>query len=328
MSKHPRLHAHACAHLVGKLAVGLASLCVAGVTVAADLNAGASGPSVVKATRGSHVGTNNNVTPGEARYLIPDGSNLYVGWTTETAKWYYTEVEPGKTYVIEAMDPYADKGLGSFDGIGIYESDGTTSPPAETQVDCGISNSDGDESGVEEIAPAILNYGPRCIVRTYFPTGSTTLNKRKIFIKVDHFGTNNAGQIRVRESTVYGRWTTNGYDFHVELQNTTADPMCIYVLLFPDQGLTYSAGAFGNLPIFVTQLTVPAYGANKVVIPNGTTVGASADKRGTMRLQACPFNGNFNTDGLHVNTLGYSTTLGQFLLYTPSKNRNGTSGSF
>lgn len=326
-SPHSSLDPHAHANLVGTLAFGLASLCVAGGAIAADPNAGAGGPSVIKVARESQMPATTNIITGSLRYLIPDGSNVYVAWGTETERWYYTEVEPGKTYVIEAMDPYSNFGSGSFAGMGIYELDGTTTPPAETQVACGISNAEGNGSGVEEIAPAILNYGPRCIVRTFFPTGSTTLNKRNIYIKLNHFGVNNAGRIRIREATIYGRWTTNGYDFHVELQNTTADSMCTNVLLFRDQGVTYSGGAFGNLPIHATTINVPAYGANKVVIPNGTTVGASADKRGTLRLQSCP-SSNFNTDGLHVSTVAYSPALGQFLLYTPSKVRNGVSGSF
>ncbi len=219
------------AGIAGKLSLACASFCLASAAVlAADMNAGSGGASVVTTSRDTKIGPTNNDTVSTARYLIPDGSNVFIGWGTESAKWYYTEVEPGKTYVVEAMDPYADKVLGSFTGMGIYESDGTTTPPAEMQVNCGISGSVGDGGGVEEIAPGILNYGPRCVIRTYYPDGATTLNKRSIFIRVGHFGTNNAGQIRVRESTIYGRWTTNGYDFHVELQNTTADSMCIYVL--------------------------------------------------------------------------------------------------
>jgi hypothetical protein len=311
------------------LAATFVAACLASsAALAADLNSGAGGSSVVTATREAGVGPSNNTSAGSARYLIPDGSNLFIGWGTETEKWYYTEIEPGKTYVMEAMDPYADKVAGSMAGMGIYESDGTTTPPSETQVNCGYSISVGDGGGVEEIAPGILNYGPRCIVRTYFPTSATTLNKRSIFIKVSHFGSNNAAQIRVRESTIYGRWTTNGYDFHVEAQNTTADAMCIYVLLFPNAGLTYSAGSFGNVPIYVGTLNVPAWGADKIVVPAGTTVGASNDLRGTMRLQSCPSSPSFNTDGLHVSTYAYNPVTDKFLYFFPSKARNGTSGSF
>jgi hypothetical protein len=192
-SSHYSLHAHACAGLVSKLTFGLASLCLAGGAMAGDLNAGAGGSSVIKISRDSQVPAMNGVISGSLRYLVPDGSNLYISWGTETERWYYTEVEPGKTYVVEAMDPYADFGASSFAGMGIYELDGTTTPPAETQVACGISNGEGNGSGVEEIAPAILNYAPRCIVRTFFPTAITTLNKRNIYIKLDHFGANNAG---------------------------------------------------------------------------------------------------------------------------------------
>ena len=107
--------------------------------------------------------------------------------------------------------------------------------------------------------------------------------------------------IRVRETTIYGRWTTNGYDFHVELQNTSATDMCAWVEAYPNSGTVYN-GAAPHLNI----VNVPAYGANKIVIPNGTLVGT--DNRGTLRINTCKLSRSptFTTGALHVSTYAFN----------------------
>ena len=78
----------------------------------------------------------DNATPGTFRALIADGSSLHQAWAGDSVKWYAVLIEPGKTYVVDAFDPYTDYISGSVSGLGIYASDGTTTPPAETQVNC------------------------------------------------------------------------------------------------------------------------------------------------------------------------------------------------
>lgn len=295
---------------------------------AAGPNSGAVGSGAVKASsaRVERIAPANNDVVGSAHYLIPDGSNVFIGWGSEGQKWYYTEVEAGKTYVVDVIDPYADAGGGSPDGIAIFDSDGTSAPP-ELTYGCSESTTT-NTSGPAGRAPAILNYGERCIIRTYVPdTIGTSLNKRPIYIEVLHFGTNNAAQIRVRESTIYGRWTTNGYDFHIELQNTSSDSMCVQILLYPNSGLTYTGSGYTNVPIYFNSITVPAFGANKLVVPNGTTSGVSADKRGTMRLHDCG-SGELNTAALNVSTYAFSPGINQYLYFFSTSANHGTSGSF
>ena len=94
-----------------------------------------------------------------------------------------------------------------------------------------------------------------------------------MYIRVARF-IDTAFQIRVRESTVYGRWTTNGYDFHVEVQNTTAESMCAQVMFYPNSGMTYTGGVWtGPALTAFASLTIPPFGASKYVLPNGTLVG-------------------------------------------------------
>ena len=61
-------------------------------------------------------------------------------------------------------------------------------------------------------------------------------------------------KIRARESTIYGRWLTAGYDYHIEIENTTGDPMCVEVVRYPASGLTYTAGLGWVGPVAVVHI--------------------------------------------------------------------------
>ena len=305
------------AGLMGKVALGLASMCLTTAAMGAGVNDVAGGPSTVSTPASARIAPAGTVV-GSAVSLVPDGSNLYQNRGADTVRWYQMYVEPGKTYVVEAFDPYSDNIAGATDGMGIYDSDGTTTPPPETSVNCGNAAR----------APGLLNFADRCIIRTYVPdTIGTTLNKRVIYIK-ESLCCSSSYQIRARESTIYGRWTTNGYDFHVELQNTGADSMCVQVLLYPNAGFTYTGAGFTNVPLYATSMTVPAYGANKIIVPNGTTSGGTShDLRGTLRLHDCG-GGQLNTASLNVSTFAYNPVTDKFLYFFTSNSNNGTSGSF
>ena len=43
-------------------------------------------------------------------------------------------------------------------------------------------------------------------------------------------------KIRAREATIYGRWLTAGYDYHLEVENTTGDAMCVEVVRIRHRG--------------------------------------------------------------------------------------------
>ncbi len=130
----------------------------------------------------------------------------------------------------------------------------------------------------------------------------------------------------MRESTIYGRWSTNGYDFHVELQNTTADAMCAEVIFLPNTGDTFGPPWAGG--VTVVPLTVPAFGAVKTVLANNTLVGP--DKRGTLRIGACGSpNTNLMPSGLNVSTYAFSPSINQYLYYfTNTANNGATSNSW
>ena len=311
-----------CSGVAGKLSLGLATVVFACSTALAGASNEGQGPGApvsgsnfasVPRTPSARIGP-NNVTPDGARALVPDGSSLFQTWSGDTEKWYELIIEPGKTYVIEALDPNGDYPNGSVDGLGVFALDGISAPLETTQL-CGTSG-----FGANSAAPGLSNFGYRCIVRTNFPAFANTQDKRKLYIKVVGLGAFPSFQIRARESTIYGRWTTNGYDFHAELQNTTGQPVCAEVNLYPNSGTIYN----GTSP-HSSQLTIPAYGANKVVIPNGTQV--AGDNRGALRIHACFGNVNLNTGALLVSTYAYNPVTDKLLYFFPTTANNGANSN-
>ena len=262
-----------------------------------------------------------NLTVGTARVIVPDGSSLKqaVGGVGET-RWFVFGVEPGKTYAVEVVDTDDDTVVNDIGTLNVFAADGTTTPPVETNVDCTMNTR----------APSleVAADGKRCIVRTFPPSPGNMQNKRGLYAAVGGV-TGSSFQIRVRESTIYSRWTTNGYDFHVELQNTTADSICVQVALYPGSGdaygVSWSGGLFTSLP-----LTIPPFGAVKTVVNNGTVVGTGGPPdslRGTMRVGACTNPVNFVPGAVHVSTFAYNPLTDKFLYFFVNTANNGATSN-
>jgi hypothetical protein len=255
-----------------------------------------------------------NTAVGNARVIVPDGSSLQQTIGGGETRWFVFGTEPGKTYAVEVVDPYGDLGANTIGAVNITDGSGT-SAPAETNVDCTMNAR----------APAleIGADGVRCIVRTFPPAAGATQNKRGIYVSVGSVS-GPSFQIRVRESTIYGRWTTNGYDFHVELQNTTADSVCAQIMFLPNAGNTYAGGVWSG-GVTVLPLTIPPFGATKTVFANGTLVGT--DNKGTLRLGACPGPANFVPSSLQVSTYAYNPVTDKFLYFFTNPANNGATGN-
>jgi len=261
------------------------------------------------------VGPLANTAVGNARVIVPDGSSLKQAIGVGETRWFVFGTEPGKTYVVEAVDPDSDLGANTIGALNVYDSSGVAAPP-EVSVDCTANTR----------APSleVASDGKRCVVRAFPPTPGNAQNKRGIYVAVGSV-TGPSFQLRVRESTIYGRWTTNGYDFHVELQNTSADSVCAQLIFLPNAGDSYAGTWSGGLT--VTTLTIPPFGANKYVFANGTLVGT--DNKGTVRIGACTAPVNFVPSALHVSTYAYNPVTDKFLyFFTNTANNGATSNSW
>ena len=125
------------------------------------------------------------------------------------------------------------------------------------------------------------------------------LNKRPVYVKATRKDPATGGgsqfKIRAREATIYGRWLTNGFDYHVEVENTTGDAMCVEIARYPAAGLSYDPYTGWDTLIDVATLTVPAFGAVKTVTPMGSNL--DGDTEGTFRIGACPLTGQSDSGG-------------------------------
>ena len=255
------------------------------------------------------------------RGMIPDGSSLKqtFGPYPDT-KWFALDVEPGKTYVIEAADVSGDLAANAIGTIGIFDLDLVSAPP-EANVDCTAVN------GPRPPAVDVASDGIRCVLRTAPPTFPTVLNKRAVVVKVTRMDPGSGGgaqfKIRAREATIYGRWLTNGYDYHVEVENTTADAMCVEVAAYPASGLMYSPyyGWLGGVGTFT--MNVPAFGAVKNVTPAGSKVGN--DMEGTFRIGACASPLNLIPGALQVSSFAFDAVGNRFIyFFTTTANEGKT----
>jgi hypothetical protein len=127
--------------------------------------------------------------------------------------------------------------------------------------------------------------------------------------------------IRSRESTAYGRWTTAGHDYHIELDNTTAQEVCVQVARYPASGLAHSPGSGWSGVVGTFSLTVPAFGAVKTVVPNGSVLGS--DSTGALRFNACASPVNTIPAGLHISTYAFDSAASRYLYFFTSRANGG-----
>lgn len=299
--------------IAAKAAFLCASLCIAPTAALADPNTGGTNFNAVTRPAVERIGPLDNTAVANARVIVPDGTSLFQPIGPAETRWFAFEAEPGKTYVADILDPYGDLGANVIGAVAVTDSGGVSAPPE--------ANSNCSAAAVNRAPGLEVNSdGWRCIIRTFTPSNGATQNKRGIYVSVGSGG-GTSFQIRVRESTIYGRWSTNGYDFHIELQNTTADSMCAEIVLDPQTGYSYNGSVWSVPgPVFSTQLTVPAMGAIKTVVPNGTLSGGAL--RGALRITDCG-TGELVPNGLHVSSYGFNATINGYLYYFPVKANEG-----
>ena len=97
--------------------------------------------------------------------------------------------------------------------------------------------------------------------------------------------------------------------------------MCVEVARYPASGLTYTPGPGWSGSIASFTLSVPAFGAVKQVIPNGSLVGA--DGEGALRINACAAPTNLLPAGLHVSTYAFDAVNNAYIYFFTSTANDG-----
>jgi hypothetical protein len=242
----------------------------------------------------------NNISPGSARTLIPDGTSVSDSQGATSGKWYVANVEHGKTYVLETHDPYGDLSDNCITST-VYDSDGTTTPPADTELD----------TTTADIAPSmnVSDDGDRIAIRP--DLGAATL--RTYYFKITQCNSADTFKIRLRESTVYSRWTVNSYNMFTALQNTTATDVQVQILYYSDAGAVVT---------FDNGVIVPAFGAIQITHANGTI----SPNHGALRVQWWGVGEGLVPGAVNVQTYAFNIAAGNYLTFLPERVNDGRTG--
>jgi hypothetical protein len=263
------------------------------------------GPVSVGAEKPS-AGPLDNTILDAARVLIPDGTS----YSDTTANgWFIARLEADKSYVVEAMASDND-GNNNFVDLSLFESDGTTPWGSANFQNCGVT--------MDQRAPALQATesfdGSRCAVG---PELNNAVSTRPLAFRVTG---RTPYHLRVRETTVYSRWTTNSYNMFIPLHNTGGFAMSGFVLYYPESGPT-DVGAQGYVTF--DNFSLGARSSTQFVHNNGTL----SPNRGQLRVLLL---GGLNSGGTHDHMQAYAFNLavGNYLFFAPEHVNDGRGNSW
>ena len=244
-----------------------------------------------------------NTTVSTARVLVPDGTSVADDFSAGNIKWFVFQADRGKSYLVEVIDTTHDETLNSL-SLALFEGDGTTSLSDNESATCGR---DAWAPGMNGQNTAGAGDGQRCNVLLYANSNPTPF----VTIRVTS-GVSSGYKIRVRENTIAGRWSTNGYNMFVALQNLAASPVLGFVLYYP-------AGASSVTDLVHTdEFILNPYGSVQFVQSSGTL----SSGRGLCRVVI-----QSGTD-VNVQMYAFSPTANNFNAFTTEKPNHGGPNSW
>jgi len=218
----------------------------------------------------------------------------------DTIEWFGATLESGKSYILESFAPNRRISDGGFGLPGLYNSDGVT-PATGLDLNCAMN-------GYSPAYP--FSIGLRCSLR---PADSLGLKELRISL----FGQLTQFRIRLRETTIYSRWSTNGYNMYVALQNTSGQPAEVAVMLLDDAG-----GPF-PVPVQTSNVSLPAYGSTQLVFP----AGSLTPNRGTLRVLAGPPTFALMPGQVNVQAYAFNPAAGTYLFFNTERMNDGATSN-
>ncbi len=243
-----------------------------------------------------------NIAVAAARVLIPDGTSVGDDYAAGDTKWFVFQADRGKAYLIEVMDSVGDQGQNSSN-IAVFESDGTTTLDTNEILNCGL---DAESPGMNGPASPGTD-GKRCAA--YLFANSDPIPFITISVTKSHAS---SFKIRVRENNIVGRWSTNGYNMFVALQNSSAGTAGGYVLYYPS-----SAAGAGDFVAFDSFSLMP-YGSVQFTRP----AGALSSGRGLCRVAV------FDGTDVNVQMYAFSPGANNFNFFATEKPNHGGQNSW
>lgn len=251
------------------------------------------------------MGTNPlNTTASDAVNLIPDGTSVSMAFTGGTPQWFAARVEFTKSYVVEAMLSGNDRNANDV-SLALFENDGTTNYSGS--YDCSAETNSAAPSMQSSSSTFLAADGARCSF--YPPMASASL----VLVRATSSFTGTL-KIRMRETTVYSRWTVNGYNMYVPVHNpsqTTVSGCVVY----------YQEGTTGTGPstyVGADCFTLGGWGSTQFVHNNG----AFTPNKGQLRVVM-----NKGTD-LQIQTYAFNPATGNYLIFFPERLNHGSGGTW
>ena len=237
-----------------------------------------------------------NNSAANAWWLWADGTSISDQFGIDTSQWYGSTLESGKSYVLEANVPAARYSDPAFPTPGLWDQNGTT-PLTNVDLNC-------NTSGQTPSFPTSTGF--RCTLR---PKDSVGVKEMRISL----FGQLTQFRIRLRESTIYSRWTTNGYNMYIALQNTSVSGANLTVMLLSD------APSYPPTPVVSQNVTVGGFGSAQLVF----LAGSLSPNRGTVRVLAGPPNFLFVPGQITVQAYGFNPTTNTYLPFQTERVNDG-----
>jgi len=247
-----------------------------------------------------------NVTPDAAMQMIPDGSSIVQTTGALDTRWYAARVEAGKSYVVEAMHSGRPR-TGDDISMDLWENDGITSWQEFSSCDA-VTNS-APPSMQASGAGETLDDGKRCAVAVY-----TDSVAKLLLVKVTNTFASPL-MVRIRETTVYGRYTVNSYNMFVAIHNPSSTQVTGFVLYYPEN-TTNTASSYVAYESFV----LGGYGSTQFARPQNAF--AAPGNRGQVRIYT------YQGTDVHVQLYAFNPSANNYLFFTPQRANNGNGNSW
>lgn len=249
-----------------------------------------------------------NTTAASAATLVPDGSSVTQPIGAEIERWYAARVEAGKSYVFEAMQSGRDRTSNDI-SVQIFENDGVT-----TFQDNWAYDGDTNSAAPSMQASSTTNVtwdGVRCAMSLL-----TTSPAKLVLFRVYNFWSGTPVMVRMRETTIYGRYSVNGYNMFVAVHNPSATPVAGFVVYWPENTTTNTSSNYVGFESF----SLPGYGSTQFTRSAGAF--AAPGNRGQVRV--------YMTSGtdVHVQLYAFNPTANNYLFFQPSRANGGNGNSW
>lgn len=251
----------------------------------------------------------SNNSAASPTVLLPDGTAVSDNNSDGVNQWFVAVTEGGKSYVLEVFHPYNDF-LGNAILVDVFDSDGTTTWSSGVS-DCNSAAGDTAAPSMQGSSdtPVGASYdGARCLLRPF--TNNTPQTKR-VFIKVT---ATFAGTfvVRMRENTVYARYTVNGYNMYVPVHNVSAAAVSGFVTF-------WGSDTLGTAVTDESSFNLQGYQSTQITRNAGTISPVT----GTVRVIL-----NGPATDVSVQAYAFNTFTNTFLQFVPERFNNVQGKSF